>query len=86
MPTAIPREDSLVTAGRSSGTPLTPTFIQVLTAAEHTGAEGACMVLPQRCSDCPEPSEVNVSTAFSNQTDCPESQTHSKLLCNKVKR
>ena len=81
-PTAIPCEDSLVTAGHCSGTPLTPTFTQVLTAVEHTGIEGACMVPPQRCSDCPEPPEVKVPTPLSNQTGCPESPTHSKLLCN----
>ena len=83
VPTAIPCEDSLVAAGHCSGTPLTPTFTQVLTAVEHTGVEGACMVPPQRCNDCPEPPEVNVSTPFSNQTDCPESLKRSKLLCNR---
>ena len=82
VPTAIPCEDSLVTAGHCSGTPLTPIFTQVLTAVKDAGVEGACMVPPQRCSDCPEPPEVNVSTAFSNQADCPESPTHSKFLRN----
>ena len=83
MPTAIPCEGSLVIAGRCSESPFAPIFTQVLTAVKDAGLEGSCMVPPQRCSNCTEPPEVNASIPSSNQTDCPESLTHSKLLCNR---